>query len=426
MRKILYIILDGLGDLPVPSLKGNTPLEASFTPFMDRLSKEGKTGLLYPVGEPVAPESDVAVISLLGYEPKKYYTGRGPLEAAGFGIEMKDGDLVFRGNFATSAPDGKRIVDRRVGRNLTTEEATILAKEITREVKLEGAEFVFKNTVGHRAVLLIRVKNTKLSSWITNTDPAYDREGLLSVAREDFDHLVEEAHPMAGYENDSSCILASKLTNDFTRKAFEVLKDSEVNKKREKEGQLPANIILVRDAGSELPKFEPLSKKMGMKLACFVQMPVERGIAYLTKMDVIDVGFSDSAPEEYQKWAKRAAEEIKTYDGLYIHIKGPDEPGHDGDVTRKREIIELIDRHFFANLLPALKKEDVIIAVTADHSTPCILKSHSPDPVPLLIWGGEVEKDDTEYFGEKFCKEGSLGIVKGPELFSSLVKLARK
>jgi len=425
MKKILYIILDGLGDLPSPYLKEATPLETAFTPFMDRLAKEGKCGLLYPVGEPISPESDVAVISLLGYEAKKYYTGRGPLEAFAEGIKIEDGDLAFRGNFATCDKDGKRIIDRRVGRNLTTEEAKLLAEEINQKVKLDEADFIFKSTIGHRAILVIKHKGKKLSSWITNTDPAYKREGLFSVAKEDFDYVVQECKPMEGFQNDESAKISSKLVNEFTVKSFKVLNQSPVNSKRVKENKLPGNVILLRDAGSSLPKFEPLKERTQRNFACFVQMPVEKGIALLTGMEVIDVGLSTSMEEEYQKWASVALESIKKYDGLYIHIKGPDEPGHDGNPLRKREVIELIDKHFFSKLLPSLKKEETILCVTADHSTPCILKSHSPDPVPLLIWGQGVEPDGVKFFGERFCKEGSLGILKGPDLLPFLVKLSK-
>jgi 2,3-bisphosphoglycerate-independent phosphoglycerate mutase len=155
MKKILYVVLDGLGDRPHPDLNGKTPLEAAATPYLDNLAKTGETGLMYTVGKDIAPESDIAVISILGYDAEKYYTGRGPLESYAEGIEIKDGDLAYRVNFATGG-QGKEIVDRRVGRNLTTEEAGELCREINDKVKLTNATLEFKNTIGHRGVLVIR------------------------------------------------------------------------------------------------------------------------------------------------------------------------------------------------------------------------------------------------------------------------------
>ena len=155
--KLLYIVIDGMGDLPIKELSNRTPLEAAKTPNLDALAKKGKTGLMYSVKKGVAPESDVAVISLLGYDPFKYSTGRGIIEAVGAGIKLKDGDLALRCNFATLG-EGKEICDRRVGRSLTTEEAVELSKAANREVKLtsHNATFEFRNTLGHRAVLVIK------------------------------------------------------------------------------------------------------------------------------------------------------------------------------------------------------------------------------------------------------------------------------
>jgi 2,3-bisphosphoglycerate-independent phosphoglycerate mutase len=172
--KLLFIAIDGMGDLPIPALDNKTTLEAAQTPNLDALVKIGKTGVMYTVQEGVAPESDVAVISLLGYDPFVYSTGRGVTEAVGAGLAMQAGDLALRCNFATLG-EGKSIVDRRVGRNLTTEEASELSEAVNRELKLTSypATFQFKNTLGHRAVLLIKSKAKPLSSRITNSDPAY-------------------------------------------------------------------------------------------------------------------------------------------------------------------------------------------------------------------------------------------------------------
>jgi len=421
MKKILYVVLDGIGDLPIDEFGGKTPLEAADTVNMDLLAKEGMQGFIYPVGKGIAPESDIAVISLLGYDARKVYTGRGPLESYAEGLDVDGGDLALRVNFSTAESGSSKIVDRRVGRNLTTQEAAELAYEINRKVKLDDGEFLFKNTIGHRGVLVIR-KGGNLSGWITNTDPAYDRKGVFGIARETFEPYICEARPMPGYEDDGKAVLAAKLINDFTVKSRNILEESAVNKKRISNGDLPANLILSRDAGDRLPKFESINKTTGLNFGCFVQMPVEKGIALLCGMNVIDVPPTGDLEKDYKIWADKTIENIKKFDALYIHIKGPDEPGHDGNCAKKKEIIELIDKYFFGNLLPNISN-DIIIAVTGDHSTPCNLRAHSADPVVVMIKGAE--SDSTSSFGEKESGKGKLGYFLGKELIYKLVKFSK-
>jgi 2,3-bisphosphoglycerate-independent phosphoglycerate mutase len=427
MKKILYIVLDGLGDLPLKEFGDKTALEAAFTPHMDKLAQKGKTGLVYPVAKGIAPESDVAVICLLGYDAHKYYTGRGPLESYAEGMEMHDGDLGLRVNFATVADDGKTILDRRVGRNLSSEEAGALAKEINSKVILSSGTFDFKNTIGHRGALVIRGQRGRLCGWITNTDPAYGREGVFGIALERFPNLILESRPVEGYESEPKAIEAAKLLNEFTRKAHKALQETSVNKKRISEGKMPGNAIISRDAGDCLPKFPPMKQARNLRLGSFVQMPVEKGIALLTGIEVVDMVQSTGKPEiDYPLWAETAAKKIRDFDGLYIHIKGPDEPAHDGNCQKKKESIEAIDKFFFAKLLPKINLNDYLIAVTADHSTPCKLKAHSADPVPLLVAGGNVKPDGTMSFSEKTAKLGSLGEINGQQVLSLLVEHAQK
>ncbi|MFA5356635.1 MAG: alkaline phosphatase family protein [Candidatus Omnitrophota bacterium] len=425
-KKILYIVLDGLGDLPVRELNDKTPLEAAITPNLDRLAQSGNTGIVYPVGKDIAPESDIAVISLLGYDAHKYYTGRGPLEAFAEGLAIQDGNLALRVNFATCAEDGVTIKDRRVGRGLATEEAAALAKEINSRVTLSTATFELKNTIGHRGVLVIRGMRSKLSGWITNTDPAYDREGVFGIARERFENMVSESQPMPGHEDSSEAKEAALLLNEFTRKSSKVLNEAAVNKKRVSEGKLPANLILSRDAGDRLPKFPKIEGLYDIRLGSFVEMPVEKGIALLTGIEVIDVPASTGHPDvDYAVWSKMALETIKKYDGIYIHIKGPDEPAHDGNFTKKKDSIEAIDRFFFSGLLSKLDMENTVVAVTADHSTVCAIKAHSADPVPLLISGGNIKPDGTLSFSEKAARLGSIGELRGQEILPLLIKSAQ-
>ncbi|MGE5197912.1 MAG: 2,3-bisphosphoglycerate-independent phosphoglycerate mutase, partial [Deltaproteobacteria bacterium] len=355
MKKILYVVLDGLGDLPIKELGNKTPLEAAFTPCLDRLAQQGATGLVYPADKGVAPESDIAVINLLGYNAKEYYTGRGSLECFAEGLSVHDGDLALRVNFATAAEDGRTIKDRRVGRDLSAEETLALAKEINSNITLSSATFEFKSTMGHRGVLVIRGMRSRLSGWITNTDPAYERRGAFSVAREKFEPLVAQSAPMPGYEDSPEAKEAASLLNEFTLKSAGVLSGLLLNKKRASEGKLPANIIVGRDASDHLPKFPPIADIYNVKFGSFVQMPVERGIALLSGMEVIEVPSSTGHLDvDYTVWAKIALDSIQKYGGIYVHIKGPDEPGHDGDFKTKKEVIGTIDKFFFGSLLDAL------------------------------------------------------------------------
>lgn len=413
--------------MPVKELNNKTPLEAAITANMDRLAQRGKTGIVYPVDKGVAPESDIAVISLLGYDAHKYYTGRGPLESFAEGLAVNDGDVAFRINFATVAQDAKTIRDRRVGRNLTTEEASALSKEINSKVTLSAATFEFKNTIGHRGILVIRGMRSKLSGWITNTDPAYDRQGVFGVAKEKFENFVAESRPMPGYENSAEAKEAAQLLNEFTQKSHKVLNESPVNKKRISGNKLAANVILSRDAGDRLPKFPGIDTLYNMKFGSFVEMPVEKGIALLTGMEIIDVPETTGHLDvDYPIWAKIALDSLKKYNGIYVHIKGPDEPGHDGNFNKKKEVIEAIDKFFFNSLLPDLDINNTVIAVTSDHSTVCAIKAHSDEPVPLLICGGNIQPDGSLSFSEKAARLGSIGQLRGQEIMPLLVSLAKE
>jgi 2,3-bisphosphoglycerate-independent phosphoglycerate mutase len=384
--KLLYIVIDGMGDLPVKKMSNQTPLEAAKTPNMDFLAKNGKTGLMYSVKKGMAPESDVAVISLLGYDPFKYSTGRGIIEAVGAGLDIKDGELALRCNFATLG-EGKKLVDRRVGRNLTTEEATELCKAANKQVKLTShpATFVFKNTLGHRAVLVIKHKNKPLS---------------------------EEAQ------------ISADLVNEFIEKTHALWEDHPVNKKRVSEGKLKANVVLTRDAGSKLPNFFSINKRYGVDFAALADMITERGIAKLAGMqaDLLPPPSGD-LQADCELRANRLLEVLPKHDCFYIHLKGPDEPGHDGDCERKKQIIAAIDEYFFGKLLPQIDLKETLFCITADHATPCELKIHSDTPVPLLLSGGNLTPDKISRFSEKECAKGSLGIISaGHELMPQLMK----
>lgn len=425
LKKIIYIILDGLGDLPLSQLGGKTPLEAAVTPHLDRLAQQGITGSACTFSPGIAPESDIAVIGLLGYDTNKYYTGRGPLEAFSEGIRFADGNLALRANFASIDKDGSTIIDRRVNRSLSTEEAAALAKEINTKVTLVNATFEFKNTIGHRAVLVIRGIRARLSGAVTNTDPAYVRQEMFGIAPRSFEPVVKKAEPLPGHADDIASQEAAAVLNEFIEKSRMVLEASDVNKRRVEQGKLSANCILTRSAGDNLPRFPQVSDIYGMKCGCFVQMPVERGIALLTGMEIVDVPRSTGHLDvDYPVWAKIAVDALGRFDCLYVHIKGPDEPGHDGSCMDKKNVIEAIDAHYVGPLISKLDLRSHIVCVTSDLCTVCEMKAHSALPVPLVISGGSIKPDGSMSFSEKTSKLGSLGEMRARDILPLLVKYA--
>jgi 2,3-bisphosphoglycerate-independent phosphoglycerate mutase len=427
-KKILYVILDGLGDDPLDALGGKTPLEAARTPRLDSLARSGRNGYVTTVGPGIAPESDIAVFAVLGYDPHEHHTGRGPLEAIGAGLEVGDGDLAYRVNFATVEPDseGWAIVDRRVGRDLASDEAHALADEVQSKVRIPGADFDFRATVGHRGVLVLRSQAGALSAEVENSDPAYGRSGSLGVAKETFVNRVVHVAPLPEHSADAGARRAADLTNDWLRACFEVLDASEVNRKRVESRKLPGNFVLTRDGGDHVPELVSFKDRFGPEMGCFVEMPVELGIARLLKMGVVEAPTGIPEPEQYEAWAKLALDAIAAYDGLYIHIKGPDVPAHDGDHDAKLKNIEEIDAIFFGALFESLDLDRTIVAVTADHATSCKRKAHTDAPVPLVVAGGNVSSDGVDAYGETAARDGAIGHLLGPQIMPELIALARE
>jgi len=424
--KLIYVAIDGMGDLPIKALGNKTPLEAAETPNMDALAKAGKTGLMYTVRKGVAPESDVAVISLLGYDPFKYSTGRGVIEAAGVGLKMKDGDLALRCNFATLG-EGKTILDRRVARTLSTEEATELTRAVNKEVKLTSypATFEFRNTLGHRAVLLIKSNAKHLSSDITNSDPAYIVVNGIGVAKLDVEMVLKTCEPTNKTE---AAKVSAGLINEFIEKSHKLWENHPINVKRAAEGKLKANVVLTRDAGHLLPRFFNINERYQVNFACLADMHAERGIAQLAGMESsLLPPPSGDLQKDCEVRIKALLEALPKHDCFYIHLKGPDEPGHDGNCTLKTQIISAIDKYFFGPLLKQISLKDNLICITTDHATPCALKVHSDTPVPILISGGHLDKGGAVKFCEKECAKGSLGTIeRGCELMPKLMEMIKK
>jgi 2,3-bisphosphoglycerate-independent phosphoglycerate mutase len=423
MSTLLYVCLDGLGDDPIAELDDRTPLEAAETPNLDALARRGRTGVVVTVGPGIAPESDIGVFGILGYDPREEHPGRGVLESIGIGMEFDDGDLAYRVNFATA--DWPEIVDRRVGRDLSSEEAHALADEVNEKLTLPGARFELRATIEHRGALVVHA-DEPLAADVTNTDPAYRREGNLGVALERFESTVAVCESMDGREESRR---SADLTNTFVEGAHRILDESEINRRRRADGRLPANLILTRDAGDHLPRLQSIRDRFGPSWGCFVEMPVERGIALALGMEPVPAprldpdGFGREAEERYAEWAALATEALGQFGALYVHLKGPDVPAHDGRALDKRDVVSAIDRAFFGEILPRLNLGRTIVAVTADHATSCVRKAHTADPVPLVVCGAGVQSDGSDAYGERACAAGSLGELRGIDILPRLTKL---
>jgi len=406
--KLLYLVIDGAADSLSDPV---TTLEKAVKPGLDAIARSGVCGAMYTVGRGVAPESDEAVISILGYDPHEVYPGRGVVEALGAGMELREGyEVAFRANFATVDPATRKLLDRRVGRSLTTSEARELAKALNGvELGIYGGYARVKATIGHRAVVVIGSRSHKLSPMVSNNDPAYARKGLLSIAVEKYEPYLKPVEPL---ENTREAEVTATLVNIFVEKAIEILDKHPVNAERRAKGLLPANALLLRDAGGSIPRVVKLSEKYGCRVAVLAEMPVEIGIGRMLGADTVELEPPTGNPQhDYTLRLEKTLEALKKYDIVYVHLKGPDEPGHDGDLDAKVKRVEEIDKYYVQPLLEK-RLENLAILVTSDHATPPSRKAHTDDPVPVAFWAPGIEPDSVEKFTERECLKGSLGVYE--------------
>ncbi len=408
-KTLILLILDGAADRPVD---GRTPLSVANTPGLHRLAEHAVCGTHYPVAPGVAPESDLATLSLLGYDPERYYTGRGPLEALGVGLELREGhEVAFRANFATIDPVTRQIIDRRVGRSLTSEEARQLAEALD-GMELSGGDGYarVRATIGHRAVVIIGSRSRRLSAAVQNIDPAYVRRGLISEAVPNPSMILPRCEPL---EDTPEARYTCRLVDEFVDRAIEVLEMHPVNAERAKRGLLKANAVLLRDAGDKVPHLPPITNIVGLDAAYGIaEMPVEVGIAKAAHMEPIPVSPpSGDIARDMPERLEATLSAVRRGGFVYVHLKGPDEPGHDGDFERKKEAIEQIDKHFIQPLLESINIDEVAILVTSDHATPWSLKSHSGDPVPWMLSYAAINEGPGR-FDEMTCSEKARAKLK--------------
>jgi len=378
----LLVILDGVGDRPNKALKGKTPLEAAKKPNLNWLCENGKTGIMYPIGKGIAPESDEAALALLGYDPFKYHRGRGPLEALGYGVKFKPGELVLRCNFMKVRNGWVRDFQFKPKES----EVKNYVKKLNK-IKIEGVKLRFVKTLGHRAVLIL---SDSLSDKVSNTHPGYRivKNYVSSALPRRGSLKLRKCRPL---ENTPEAKKTAKVINEFVKKSNEVLgKDL---------------FVVTRGAGMSLPKLEKKYKNWVM----IADSPVEKAIGMLTGMKVV------KKPENLEKLVKLVKKFVKRK-SVYVQIKGPDSWAHKNKPLKKKKSIEEIDRAFFSEI----KDLEARMCVTADHSTPCEIRAHSSNPVPVVVYYPGIKGDEVKEFSEKACKKGSLGVFVGKELMKKI------
>lgn len=408
--KGILVVLDGMGDLPCKQLDGKTPLESANTPNMDFLATRGEMGYMYPVKPGFVPESDEAIVSI--FENDLISSTRGQLETKGADIKLTRGDLALRVNFATiDSMEKRNLLDRRAGRTLTTLEAEILAKALNK-ITLP-CNFVFKPTIQHRAVLVFR---GGFSDNISENDLTYV-QGKSQV--------INKVNFCKSLDDDENSQYTANIVNEFLEKAYSVLDKHPVNEERRRRGLMPANFLLVRGAGIEIPKLKSYKKWLSV-----AYMPLEIGFSKHSGMQVFSFDYPklkkldvySNLNESLSKACKFSIKILKKYnkkfDYAYIHLKETDLPGHDNKPFEKKMMLEYIDKTLFNFLRRFAPPKKIKVVVTADHSTPCKLKNHSADPVPVLFYNDSIPAE--KKFSEKEARKGTLGGFLGNELLKKV------
>lgn len=392
--KYLVMLCDGMADYPVEALGEKTPLETAETPVMDKLAETAVVGLVKTVADGMKPGSDVANLSVLGYDPEIYYTGRSPLEAGSIGIDMKKTDVSLRCNLVTlsdeDAYEDKTIIDYCAD-DISTEEAKILVDFLAE--KLNSDEFRFYSGVSYRHCLI----------WNNGTMDI----GPLTPPHDITGKPIREYIPK--HEN------AAKLYN-LMKQSYQLLKDHPVNKARIERGKRPANSIWLWGEGvrAELDDF---SKKYGLNGSMISAVDLLKGIGKFSNMAVVNVdGATGYIDTNFEGKAAAAVEEFRRgQDFVYIHVEAPDECGHRNEMENKVKSIELIDKLILGPVVEELRKMgDFKVLVTPDHPTPLSLKTHTNDPVPFLMYSSnKAENGVTGGFCERTAGETGIYIEKG-------------
>ena len=397
--KYVVVLGDGMADRPIDALGGKTPLEAAQTTTMDELAKKSEIGLLHTIPEGMKPGSDTANLSVLGYDPKIYYSGRSPLEALSIGVQMKDTDVALRCYIVTLTEDeGKSfeeqtITDHSSG-EISTEDCSVLLNAVRKE--LENETYMFYPGTSYRHCLI------------------WDKGEVLELSQP-HDHLGK--------------VIGEFLPEDMElrrmmKRSYEILKNHPMNIERKKKGLNPANCCWFWGAGIK-PKLSPFEEKTGKKGVMISAVDLLKGIAIGSSMKVeIVEGANGGLDTNYEGKADAAVRSLTKdgYDFAYIHVEAPDEMGHQGSVEKKVESIQRLDVRVIRRVVEGLKAagEDFRMAILPDHPTPIVLRTHTADAVPFMIYDSTKEENHEWHYNEREAEAAGLYLPEGPMLIDRL------
>ena len=395
--KYLVILGDGMADRPIESLDGRTPLAYADTPMMNQLAEKGEIGMVHTIPDGMSPGSDTANLSVLGYDPRKYYSGRSPLEALSIGVPMKD--IALRCNVVTLSEEEENyeertIIDHSSG-EISTEDAAVLLEAVRKE--LETEEFRYYAGTSYRHLLIWDKGET------ADLTPPHDILG-----QQIGDNLPKE----------------QKL-REMMKKSYDILVNHPINQERKKQGKNPANSCWFWGAGTR-PQLSSFEEKTGKKGAMISAVDLLKGIAVGTSMKVITVNGANGGLNTNYEGKAQAAVDVLTKEGcdfVYVHLEGPDEMGHQGSTERKVQAIENLDQRIIRPIVEGLRAagEDFRMVILPDHPTPVSLRTHTADNVPYLMYDSTMEQEHSWKYNEEEAEKSGNLIVEGHKLIDHLL-----
>lgn len=396
--KYIVILGDGMADKPIDELDGKTPLEYAKTPMMDALASMGELGMVHTVPTGMKPGSDTANLSVLGYNPKKYYSGRSPLEALSIGVPMKDTDIALRCNIVTLSEEEENYEDKRIidhsSDEISTEDAAILLEAVRKELETDTYKFYVGTSYRH---LLI-----------------WDKGEVVELV---------QPHDVLG-QTIGDKLPENKDLREMMKKSYEILANHPINIERKKKGLNPANSCWFWGAGTKpaLSSFEDKTKKKGAMISA---VDLLKGIAVGASMKVITVEGANGGLHTNYEGKAEAAVKVLTEDGydfVYVHVEAPDEMGHQGSVDKKVKAIENLDEHVIKPIVQGMNDagEDYRLVILPDHPTPICIRTHTGDDVPYLLFDSKKKEEHTWKYNEREAAQTDKYIEEGHKLIDYL------